>query len=69
MQEFNISVEELSLKGARKEGFLFKKQSFISNKVLNKLIKIRTCKCFFSLFISVFDTILFYRARSLLRLV
>ena len=40
---FNISVEELALKGARKEGFLEWKQYMISNKLLNKIIKLKKC--------------------------
>jgi hypothetical protein len=44
---FNISVEELVTKGARKEGFLLRKQFFISNKFLSKIVKIKKCKYFY----------------------
>jgi hypothetical protein len=44
---FNISVEELVTKGARKEGFLLRKKFFISNKFLSKIVKIKKCKYFY----------------------
>ena len=42
--QFKVSVEELVAKGARKEGFLLRKQLFISNKFLSKIVKIKKCK-------------------------